>query len=527
MAKRKNKRTPRRIHRHRHKHGLSSPKTTRMLLNKSALRRQVDNSRAETRITAHQTQQITEATSDRTAMSPVGNFTERSAMPSADQPARFKKFKDDRSRNSPKRLQPNAQKKKKKMDRKYIQKLMSSIKKKYRMNKGPHFKRRLEFRNDPPAEAVLPKPKFYRPPKANGSSTPNQNDTIEDGEIVEGLEISDDDDDCVLLEPPTAFINIDDDESDGEPSTSDRSFKAFKRRAELLAPSPQILFKDCHRQTALLRTSKPTNQLLYSTMAKKTVSEASYIVSDDSFETARPKTSQTHADSVIVIDDTITEEDFIPLPPDDPILKSSKTKGKKWSSKRMNDSLFTSAEKKELCKYNRNTFNPSEESEETDNEPKSNKRAVIIDGSNVAFAHGNSNIFSSEGIKYCLQYFDKMGHNAKAVIPAFRKNATKSSNPELLDKLHKEGKIVFTPCKNLPGKMSTSYDDRFILQLAYEWNAAVVSNDNYRDLINENPAFKKIVETRVLGYSWCDNIFILPKDPYGRWGPTLDEILKC
>lgn len=67
----------------------------------------------------------------------------------------------------------------------------------------------------------------------------------------------------------------------------------------------------------------------------------------------------------------------------------------------------------------------------------------------------------------------------------------------------------------------------FILQLAYEKNAAVVSNDNYRDLINENPAFKLIVENRVLGYSWCDNIFILPKDPYGRWGPTLDEILRC
>jgi len=62
-----------------------------------------------------------------------------------------------------------------------------------------------------------------------------------------------------------------------------------------------------------------------------------------------------------------------------------------------------------------------------------------------------------------LQYFEKIGHDVKAVIPMFRRNIYKSSNPELLDKLHKEGKIVFTPCKNLHGQMSSSYDDRLAL----------------------------------------------------------------
>lgn len=65
-----------------------------------------------------------------------------------------------------------------------------------------------------------------------------------------------------------------------------------------------------------------------------------------------------------------------------------------------------------------------------------------------------------------------------------------------------------------------------ILQLASEMDAAVISNDNYRDLIHENPAFKKIVESRVVGYTWCNDMFILPKDPYGKWGPTLDMILN-
>lgn len=53
-----------------------------------------------------------------------------------------------------------------------------------------------------------------------------------------------------------------------------------------------------------------------------------------------------------------------------------------------------------------------------------------------------------------------MGHEVKAVIPQFRMNKSKSTDPEELERLHKAGKIVQTPCKNLPGLTSTSYDDR-------------------------------------------------------------------
>jgi len=52
----------------------------------------------------------------------------------------------------------------------------------------------------------------------------------------------------------------------------------------------------------------------------------------------------------------------------------------------MNDSFFTTEEKKKLGDYNTNTFNPTEEAGEASNKPKTNKRFVIIDGSNVAFA---------------------------------------------------------------------------------------------------------------------------------------------
>ncbi|CAD7077210.1 unnamed protein product [Hermetia illucens] len=182
--------------------------------------------------------------------------------------------------------------------------------------------------------------------------------------------------------------------------------------------------------------------------------------------------------------------------------------------------LFTASERKRNEIYNSNTFNPNKET------PKPGKRMVIIDGSNVACSHSLNRQFSVKGLEIVIKYFEKMGHEVKAVLPQFRLKKSSSTDPQTLERLQKQGKVVLTPCKNLPGKSCTSYDDRFILQLAIEFDAAVVSNDNYRDLIDENPAFKKVIESRVIGYTWCKDMFMLPKDPYGRAGPSLSVILN-
>lgn len=70
------------------------------------------------------------------------------------------------------------------------------------------------------------------------------------------------------------------------------------------------------------------------------------------------------------------------------------------------------------------------------------------------------------------------------------------------------------------------YDDRYILKLASESDGIVVSNDNYRDLVNENPEFKKIVEERLLMFSFVNDRFMPPDDPLGRKGPSLDNFLR-
>ena len=44
--------------------------------------------------------------------------------------------------------------------------------------------------------------------------------------------------------------------------------------------------------------------------------------------------------------------------------------------------------------------------------------------------------------------------------------------------------------------------ERYILKLAATDGGVVVSNDNYRDLINESPEFKEVIEKRLLMFSF-------------------------
>ncbi|XP_075169297.1 uncharacterized protein LOC142241416 isoform X2 [Haematobia irritans] len=272
------------------------------------------------------------------------------------------------------------------------------------------------------------------------------------------------------------------------------------------------------------KTNNATNNLVSYSSSNNSSSDESTSSSDSSKEDGEIADSTINVDdeSVIFVSDT-NPNDFIPINNVGHNKMIANNQNHNTSPKKLPTyrGLFTSNEKKQLEAYNSNAYNPNAGEVFT-----SKKRMVFIDGSNVAFKHSLNKCFSVKGLKIAIEYFEKMGHDVKAVIPQFRMNNYKSSDPAELEKLAQSGKIVQTPCKNLPGLTSTSYDDRFILQLAAETDGAIVSNDNYRDLLHENPAFKKIIETRVIGYTWCNDIFILPKDPYGKWGPTLDMILN-
>lgn len=115
-------------------------------------------------------------------------------------------------------------------------------------------------------------------------------------------------------------------------------------------------------------------------------------------------------------------------------------------------------------------------------------------------------------------------------MPKWRKEAPRPDNPitdqEILAELERERMLVFTPSRFVGGKRMVCYDDRYVLKLAAEVDGIVVSNDNYRDLCQESVEYRKVIEERILMYSFVNDRFMPPDDPLGRSGPTLDNFLR-
>ncbi|KAJ8003716.1 hypothetical protein DPEC_G00151250 [Dallia pectoralis] len=164
-------------------------------------------------------------------------------------------------------------------------------------------------------------------------------------------------------------------------------------------------------------------------------------------------------------------------------------------------------------------------------EDKDNLRPVVLDGSNVAMSHGNKEVFSCHGIQLAVDWFLERGHcDITVFVPAWRKEQSRPdaliTDQEILRRLEKEKILVFTPSRRVQGRRVVCYDDRFIIKLAYESDGIIVSNDNYRDLANEKPEWKKFIDERLLMYSFVNDKFMPPDDPLGRHGPSLENFLR-
>ncbi|XP_063393132.1 uncharacterized protein LOC134678489 [Cydia fagiglandana] len=153
-------------------------------------------------------------------------------------------------------------------------------------------------------------------------------------------------------------------------------------------------------------------------------------------------------------------------------------------------------------------------------------RTIVIDGSNVAMEHGRGREFSVKGLKICIDYFVNRGHEVRAFVPRFRCKFGKSTDPRLLDAMERSGLVVYTPSREVHGKMIASYDDRYIVQYAAAVDGVIVSGDNYRDVALEHPRWRATIERRLLPFTWVQDMIMFPRDPLGRNGPTLEQFLR-
>ncbi|EGW11534.1 protein KHNYN [Cricetulus griseus] len=155
-------------------------------------------------------------------------------------------------------------------------------------------------------------------------------------------------------------------------------------------------------------------------------------------------------------------------------------------------------------------------------------RHIVIDGSNVAMVHGLQHYFSSRGIALAVQYFWDRGHRDITVfVPQWRfSKDSKVRESHFLQKLYSLSLLSLTPSRVMDGKRISSYDDRFMVKLAEETDGIIVSNDQFRDLAEESDKWMAIIRERLLPFTFVGNLFMVPDDPLGRNGPTLDEFLK-
>ena len=89
-------------------------------------------------------------------------------------------------------------------------------------------------------------------------------------------------------------------------------------------------------------------------------------------------------------------------------------------------------------------------------------------------------------------------------MPRFRRGNSDHKcptvDPECLDELDKLGILKYCPSK--------SYDDRFIVEAAIHHDGIIVSNDQYRDLIKENPLYKDKLKSVVPFFEFQRNFFL-------------------
>lgn len=85
---------------------------------------------------------------------------------------------------------------------------------------------------------------------------------------------------------------------------------------------------------------------------------------------------------------------------------------------------------------------------------------------------------------------------------------------------------MFTPSRRIGNKRIVCYDDRFIVRLASETKGVIVSNDNFRDLAEENEQWRKTIEHRLVMFAFVNDIFMVPEDPLGKHGPRLTQLLQ-
>ena len=123
-------------------------------------------------------------------------------------------------------------------------------------------------------------------------------------------------------------------------------------------------------------------------------------------------------------------------------------------------------------------------------------REIVVDGSNVAMALGKHKTFRVDALSTVHEHFAGRGHQVSILLPKSRWNTCNTEERDVLDRLFHLDVLAYTPTRRTDEVSYDCYDDRFMVEYAVGCEGIIVTNDNYRDLITESPAFRDQIENR-------------------------------
>ena len=187
------------------------------------------------------------------------------------------------------------------------------------------------------------------------------------------------------------------------------------------------------------------------------------------------------------------------------------------SSERRHSSPRSSSENERELSF---IYEPTEQGE------RGSLRPIVIDGSNVAYCHGDDKDFSMRGIEIVVDDFNNRGYEKEKIVVVLPQ---KRHLPEMLKHCSEKCSFCFVPSRRHPGgEVINFHDDFYILNYAAKVGAVVVTRDSYRNHANNpsHPEWDEVISNRILVPKFVRDVLLWPEDPLGRNGPRFDEFLK-
>ena len=156
-------------------------------------------------------------------------------------------------------------------------------------------------------------------------------------------------------------------------------------------------------------------------------------------------------------------------------------------------------------------------------------RPIVIDGLNICYAYKNNGRLDAEGLKVTYNCLKKMGFEDQNIIFILKHIPRHyKKDCEIAEEFHQKGVLYYAPSRKIQkgNYYIQSDDDLFILKTAKELNGVILSNDQFRKQKTTHPEYSDIIDKGLIMPRFIGNKLILPDDPLGPDGPSLDQMLK-